>query len=110
MDEALDFESSSKSSATESSTPTSSSSSNSTKLFVAQFDYTSQGQKNSLGEKDLSFKKGEIMSLIDRRTNWLLVELNSEIGKLEFILLFSLFFLKSKVWCLQITYNLFQKV
>lgn len=39
----------------------------------ALYDYNATGKKNSKGEVDISFAKGDIMKIIETRENWLLV-------------------------------------
>jgi len=47
----------------------------------ALYDYAAQGKKNSKGETDIGFKKGDIMVCIETRpTGWTLARFNDQLG------------------------------
>jgi hypothetical protein len=49
-------------------------------LMQAKHDYTATGKLNVNGESDMSFKRGDFITILDKRDLWLLGSLNGVVG------------------------------
>lgn len=44
------------------------------------YSYTSSGMKNTKGENELSFQKGDVFPVLEWREEWILVRIGQQVG------------------------------